>query len=70
MATAQSTSATEPKPVPDRVAIETPRGDIRCGDVVDVWMQAQANAIERWYLVEVDGSRYRRPAGEVGHPRE
>lgn len=65
MATASSRSTTEPLDVPDRVAIETPRGDIRAGDVVDVWMVADAGSITRWYAVEIDGSRYRTPADEV-----
>jgi hypothetical protein len=68
MATARSSS--EPRDVPERVVIETPQGDIRTGDVVDVSMHADAGGIERWYCVQIDGSRYRRPAADVGDPRE
>lgn len=58
----------EPAAVPDRVAIETPSGDIHSGDVVDVFMTASASAIERWYVVEVEGHRFRQPASECTEP--
>jgi len=66
---AATESTPEPlMPVPDRVAIETPQGDVVAGDVVDTEMIADADGIERWYIVEIDGSRFRAPASETERP--
>lgn len=70
MSSADSPTASEPKAVPDRVAIETPQERVRVGDVVDCWMEATPRGIERWYTVQINGSRYRRPASEVGDPND
>lgn len=40
---------------PDRAAIETPRGEVRTGDVVDGWMQAGRTML----VVDVGGHRLR-----------
>jgi len=53
--------------VPDRVAIETPRGDIRVGDVVSTHSTADGT---RWYTVEIEESTFRRSSDEVGLPTE
>jgi hypothetical protein len=67
MATA-SNDCPEPRPTPERVAVETPAGNIRSGEVVDVFMTAEANDIERWFVVDIDGHRLRTRASEARAP--
>jgi hypothetical protein len=57
-------------PLPDVVAITTPHGEKHIGEVVDTFWQADAGQIDRWYVVDVDGSTFRRPADEVGSPSD
>jgi len=45
-----------------------PSGDIRAGPVKDVEMHATARDIQRWYVVEIDGTRWRTPADEAQRP--
>lgn len=59
-----TTSPIEPH-VPDRVAIETPRGEVRVGDVVATNFSADGT---RWYTVKIEGSTFRRSSDEVGLP--
>jgi len=61
-----TTAPIEPN-VPDRVAIETPRGEVRVGDVVGTTSTADGT---RWYTVEIEDSTFRRPSDEVGLPTE
>jgi hypothetical protein len=45
-----------PDPVPDRVAVETPRGTVRTGDVISVHDAACAETgLQRTYSVDVGG---------------
>ena len=67
-APAERPTPSEPRTAPDRVAIETPQGEVQTGDVVDVEMRATARDIQRWYVVEIDGSRFRSPADEAEQP--
>jgi len=67
MSAINNTSSPIEPHVPDRVAIETPRGDIRTGDVVGSTCKADGT---RWYTVEIEGSTFRRSADEVGLPNE
>lgn len=56
-----------PVDIPDRVAIETLHGDVRVGDVVRTnYVATAADGIERMYVVDIDGSTFRRLASEVG----
>jgi len=58
----------EPRATPGRVAVETPAGNIRSGEVIEVFMEADANDIERWYVVDIDGHRLRTRASEARAP--
>jgi hypothetical protein len=58
----------EPRAPPERVAIELPSGDIRSGPVVETEMHADTDGIQRWYVVEIDDTRWRAPAGDVQRP--
>jgi hypothetical protein len=52
-------------PTPDRVAVETPRGDVATGDVVDVRYTASAeSSLQCWYIVRINGVRLRVPESE------
>lgn len=53
---------------PNRVAIETPRGDIRAGPVVDRELDARANGTELLLTVEIDGIRLRVPERDATPP--
>ena len=53
---------------PNRVAIETPRGDIRAGPVVDRELDARADGTELLLTVEIDGARLRVPECETTPP--
>lgn len=55
-------------PLPDRVTLETPQGDIRSGHVVDTEYRADLNGLVCLYTVAIDGSRLRAPASEVESP--
>lgn len=51
---------------PDRIAIETPRGDIRAGTVTDERLVASAQTGPiREYRVEIDGHGFWVPAGDT-----
>jgi len=65
MATRESPTPSEPRTPPERVAIELPSGDIRSGPVVETEMHADTGGIQRWYVVEIDGTRWRAPADDV-----
>jgi hypothetical protein len=53
-------------PAPDRVAVETPRGDVTTGDVVDVRYTASADtSLQCWFIVRIDGVHLRVPQSEA-----
>jgi len=53
-------------PAPDRVAVETPRGDVTTGDVVDVRYTANADTSLRcWYIVNIGGVHLRVPEDDA-----
>jgi len=59
MATSSSgTDTRDPWDVPSRVAIETPQGDIRAGDVVDSELRVDETVPRRWVLVNIEGSQF------------
>lgn len=47
--------------LPDRAAVETPRGEVLVADVVDGWLEST----ETMLVVDVDGHRLRYPRDEV-----
>jgi len=54
---------------PDRIAIETPRGNIRAGSVTDERLVASAQTGPiRQYCVEIDGHGFWVPASEIAEP--
>lgn len=67
MSAINNTSSPIEPHVPDRVAIETPRGDVRVGDVVGTNFTADGT---RWYTVDIEGSTFRRSSDEVGLPNQ
>lgn len=53
----------------ERVAVETPRGTIRAGTVVDRELEADANRCRYRLTVDVDGSLFRAWEDDVGRSR-
>jgi len=56
------------QPAPERVAVETPRGNIRAGRVVDEVVHADADGLHRQYRVDIDGVTLRVDEDDVGQP--
>ena len=55
-------------PAPDRVAVETLRGDIRAGRVVDELVEADADGFDRVFTVDVDGVTLRVDEDDIAEP--
>ncbi|WP_135302653.1 hypothetical protein [Haloarcula amylovorans] len=53
---------------PERVAVETLRGDIRAGPVVDTIVEADADGIHRFYRVDIGGTVLRVDEDEATPP--
>jgi len=69
MATTSSGSAPrEPRPIPDRAAVETPRGNIRAGDVVDHELRVGEAGPQWWLLVDIEGSGIWTELADSGRP--
>jgi hypothetical protein len=54
---------------PDRVAVETPQGNIRSGPVIGELVEAHAEGFSRVYRVDVDGVTLRVQEDDAALPR-
>ena len=58
-------STAAPDGIPARVAIETPRGHVREGDVVATDWEATVAGLARILTVEIEGVRFRIPSTDI-----